>query len=540
VSTILRRAFVEQPLAWGTFALAFFAYVSRLPSGGWNVEILIARNLLRGHGFVVGPADPPALWRPPLAVFGLLPIELLVDDPEVVYKVFATICLSVTTVVLFYLMKRVGGLAAAHFSQLFAFTLPALTTLVHRQFQMLSHLIMFATVTTAILLTLDAWSKPSRRRDAFVGLSWGVAFLARPEMSVLFGVTFVCSAIAYRGGAKGLAPVWQKLLIQAVCFLLVYVPTSALLLHLQRKHELIGQVPLVTYYAGAYFASNTQVSEPENQGYADTIRQFGAPATYGYSLVQFAWAQPAAILRRIEQNVGNTIALFASGDLLQPIEWLLFVTFGAVLSKSTPPPIPRRYLLLYGALLSAVSTYFLLFHVDPRYPLPFVLILLIWFEIAAIQLWRRVGRWADSAIAPSLIATCTLVLVGLFVFRLNAAVASAQSVELDLAPFRAVAERFRDGIGPNGTPSVSFSPPVTDAIWISYFADTSIAWHVESSVFPRDKIYSFTNRAEEYMLVPASMDRTSLGNPPVLWRDVFPRIGEYVCVDLRGRSAPSQ
>lgn len=42
-----RRVFVDRPYAWGVFALFFFAYISRLPADGWNVEILIARDILR-------------------------------------------------------------------------------------------------------------------------------------------------------------------------------------------------------------------------------------------------------------------------------------------------------------------------------------------------------------------------------------------------------------------------------------------------------------------------------------------------------------
>jgi len=538
--TTLRRILVEHPVAWGLFAVAFFAYVSRLPINGWNVEILIARNLLRGHGFVVGPMDPPALWRPPLAVLALVPIEAFVEDPKMVYKVFTTLCLTVTTLAVFYLMKRVGGVVAAHVSQLFVFTVPASTTLVNQQPQMLSYVIMYATVATAILLTLDAWRKSSRARDAVVGLAWGVAFLSRPEVSVLFGATLVCSFFAYRGKAKESVPVWHRLFIQAACFLLIYAPAGALFQHLQREHDLIGQEPLVTYYAGEYLASSTPTGDPDGQGYVESLRRFGEPAVYHYSLIRFALAQPAAVLTRIRQNIGNAITLFASGTVVRPADWLLFLIFGAVLARSTPPAIPGRQLLLYSALLSAASTYFLLFHADPRYTLAFVLMLLVSVQFAAILLWQWIGRmWPQPALAPSTMAICATVLVGLFAFRVSAAVATAHLREVDVTPFRTLADSFRTGVGPSGTPSVGYSPPDADAMWISYFAGTSIPWHVDSTVFPRDRIYSFKNRAEEYLLAPASTNLRDWGNPPILWRGIFDGIGDYICVDLRGRSSAS-
>jgi hypothetical protein len=532
---VLQRAFIEHPIAWGAFALIFFGYISRLPINSWNVEILIARNLLRGHGFVVGPMDPPALWRPPFAVLALLPIEALFEDPKIVYKIFATVCLTATMLALFYLMKRIAGVPAAHFSQLFAFTLPALNLLVSRQLTLLSHLIMLATVFAALLATITAWTNRSRAGDARVGLAWGLAFLSRPETIVLFAVTFVCSLFVYRRELQAPGRVWRNLFIQAACFLLIYVPTVATFRQVQQEHDLIGQSALVTYYAGEYFASNTPAVDHDGEGYAESVRRFGEPSVYQHSLVRFALAQPEAVLTRMKQNIGNTINLFSMPGV-HLADWIVFVVFGAVLAMSSPPPIPGRYLLLYGMLLTAASTYFLLFHIDPRYPLAFLLMLFLSVQIAAVLLWQRIGRvWPDTPRRRAVLAICTTVLVGLFVVRLNAAAMAAKDVEIDLTPFRALADRFRAEIGPEGTPSVGYSPqPDSDALlWFSYFANTSIPWVINNAMMPREKIYSFTNRAADYMLLPASTNLRDLGNPPVLWVDTFPRIGAYVCVDLR-------
>lgn len=535
MGTTLRRLLWEHPVAWGAFAVTFFAYVSRLPADAWNVEILIARNLLRGHGFVVGPMDPPALWRPPLAVLALLPIEVLVEDPRTIYRIFATLCLSVTTVVLFYLMKRVGGVVAAHFSQPFAFSLPAFITLVNRQFSMLGHLIMLAAVVSAILVSLEAWENRRRRHAALAGLLWGLAFLARPETSLLFGATITVGFFAFRRRSEPAASGRSRLAIQFACFLVVCVPAVAVFEHVRARHGLTGQVPLMTFYAGEYLASNTPASDPDGQGYAEGVSRFGPPERYGNSLVRFALAHPAAVLTRIRQNIGNTIALLSSGVIVRPADWLIIVICGAALTRSTSPSLSWRCLLAYGALLSVASLSSLVFHVEPRYLLLFVLVLLIAVQAAAMYLWRRLGsRWRVS---PRAVTISLVLVIGLSAVRVIDAVSTARSKELDIDAFYALAHSVRAAVGPSGIPSVGFTPPNSDATWISYFVETAIPWRFDASIFPRDRVYSFTKRAEDYLLAPASINLRDLGDPPVLWRATFSSVGEYVLLDLRGKAA---
>jgi ABC-type multidrug transport system fused ATPase/permease subunit len=477
--------------------------------------------------------DPPALWRPPLAVLALVPIESLIEDPAIVYNIFAMSCLAATTLGLFYLMKHVGGLAAAHFSQLFAFTLPMFVMLVNRQLQMLSYLIMFAVVVAALLATMSAWTKLSKWGDARVGLLWGLAFLARPETIVFFGVTLFVSAVVYWRVHRSSRTVLRQLFLQALCFLLLYGPVMATYRHVQRTHDLIGQEPLMTYYAGEYFASNTPAADPDGEGYAASVRRYGDPSLYGHSFVRFALAQPDAVLTRIRQNIVQAIDLL-SRRAVHMADWIVFIVFGAMLGRSTSSPIPGMYLLLCGALLTAASTYFLLFHIDPRYLLAFLLMLLFFVQTMAVLLWRQAGRyWRDSALERVVVAICTMVLVGLLVARVSTAITTAREGAIDVTSFRALAERFRAEIGTEGTPAVGFVPLNSDAMWISYFANTSIPWLGDTALFPRDKVYSFTVRAPDYLLIPGSTDLRSIGNPPVLWTETFPRIGVYACVDVR-------
>ena len=95
----LARCFLwEHPLLWVSLGIPLFAHLSVLMVNSWSIEILIARNILNGYGFTAVPLDPPAVWRPPLAVGLLVPIEMFFDDPVVIYRVFGTlsmVCLIV-------------------------------------------------------------------------------------------------------------------------------------------------------------------------------------------------------------------------------------------------------------------------------------------------------------------------------------------------------------------------------------------------------------------------------------------------------------
>ena len=186
---LARCLFWEHPLLWLSLGIPLFSHLSVLMVNSWSIEILIARNILNGYGFIAVPLDPPALWRPPLAVGVPVPIEMFFHDPVVIYRIFGTLTLVGLLVAVFYLMKMLGGNVAAHFSQLIVLTTPAVTMLVSRQFTLLSHLLMFSVVTLAVLSTLRSWMKADWRRDLVMGLCWGIAILARPEVTLLFGTS---------------------------------------------------------------------------------------------------------------------------------------------------------------------------------------------------------------------------------------------------------------------------------------------------------------------------------------------------------------
>lgn len=523
---------INHPGVWCVLAVGVFGHLSVLPVNSWNVEILIARNLLRGHGFVVGPLDPPALWRPPLAVLALLPIELLAYDPETIYLLYSTLCLTVSSVALFYLMKRIAGLPAAHVSQLFLFATPLFIDLAGSQIQLMAYTAMLATVLLALLATIAQWSKPTLAGDGRVGLAWGMVFLARPETSLLYGATLFCSGLVYRSRARRSGTPWQGLATQAVTFGVIYLSTMAAFSHVQRTHDLLGQVPLVTFYAGEYFAAGATENDIDGDGYAASVSRFGTPDAYSYSLLRFAAAQPRAVLTRVRQNAGHAAALLSGDQLVRWSDWLAFALLASVLALSTPPPVNLRVLALYGLLLAGGSCYFLLFHVDPRYVLALVLILLCVTLVATAQLWRWMakGLITHRHRAPAMIV-CAAVAAGLCLMRVAGALEAAPKLAVDTTTFRDLADRFRKEHGPGGTPALGFWPPNSDAMfWLSYFADTAIPWLVDTSLFPRDRIYSFSPRADDYSLVPASTDLAVIGSPPVLWRWFVPGFGDYVCV----------
>jgi len=392
---------------------------------------------------------------------------------------------------------------------------------------------MFATLFLALHATIAAWSNRSLARDLWVGCAWGLAYLARPEMSALFGVTVLCSALLYHGKQLDKGPPWRRVCAQISCFLLICLPTQAIAHQAATRHDLIGQVPLVTYYAGEYFAARVPAADADGEGYAASVKRFGDPATYQHSLVRFAVRHPDAVLTRVRQNVANTVELFSTATVVRWRDWLAFLVLASALVFSKPPPFPARYLILYCTLLTAASSYFLLFHVDPRYPLAFVLMAAFSMLVGAMLAWQHLaGAWQQRTAGFTAIAVSTAAMSVLCLSRVDEAVRTADEVALDLTPYRAVAEHFRAEIGAAGTPAVGFAPIHSDSmLFISYFADTAIPWRGDVSTFPRDRIYSFTNRVERYSLLPASATLAAEGGHSVLWRHRFPRIGEYICVD---------
>src|SRR5215831_2239826 len=177
----MRALLWEHPLIWIGVGIPVFLRLSVLPTNSWNMEILIARNLLDGFGFVCTPLDPPALWRPPLPVILLLPIQLLIQDPMRIYAIFGTLMLVGFSVAMFYLMKMLGGPLAGHFVQLIVFATPAYTMLLNRIFTFNGYLVFLGLATSAILATLWSWKRVDWRRDLLSGFCWGLVFLTRPE-----------------------------------------------------------------------------------------------------------------------------------------------------------------------------------------------------------------------------------------------------------------------------------------------------------------------------------------------------------------------
>ena len=507
----IRTLIWDHPVLWVIVGIPLFVVLSRLPFNSWNVEILIARNILNGYGFVAAPLDPPALWRPPLTVAVLLPIQLLVHNPKSIYADFGALTLVGFLVSLFYLMRTLGGKVAAHFSQLIVLATPAFTMLVNRQLQLLSYLLLFSLVTLSILTTLWSWQRQSWRRDLLAGLCWGIAFLARPEAILLFAVSLFAGLAFFRslGTARNRAAL--RFVLQLAAFLVIYEPSVRTFQALQKRYNLVGQEPLITYYAGARFAINQLEGDPDGSGYLESVQRFGGPEKYHNSLIRFMIAHPQAILVRIGQNLSNFKTAVLSRRLFNVWDCFMFLAFASILVFARPPSIPERTLLAYMTLLLMASPYFLVFHLDIRYSLLFVVILVLWISVTALVFWTWVGsRFRSSGAGKWLLVLPTIGLAVLCAIRLDTAIATARNEMVDLTPWRQLATSFRANVGPEGTPVVSFFAPDGtdnsggDFLWFSYFARTAMPWCGDpncdaGNIFPRGRIYSFLGKPTEYL-----------------------------------------
>jgi hypothetical protein len=548
----VRRLFWDHPLFWVAVGIPLFMQLSRLPAHSWNVEILIARNLLEGHGFVVGPLDPPALWRPPLAVFVLLPIEMLFQSPYYIYSVFGALTLVGLMVSLFYLMKRLGGTVAAHVSQLMILITPAFTTLVSRQLQLLSYLLLFGVVTFSILATLRSWSRPQWKRDVLAGLSWGVAFLARPEVVVLFGIGLLVSLVFRRrlGVSRGQSV--KRVVLQASVFLCIYLPSILIFASVQKKHNLVGQEPLVTHYAGARFASNNLAGDPDGAGYEDSIKRFGPPEQYRHSMVRFMLAHPEAIKLRVQQNVKNLREQLRSGQLISLWDCLAFLVMSSVLVFARRPSLPTLPVMVYLAFLLAASPYFLLFHVDVRYCLLSVLLSVLCLLFIALVWWTWVASFLSlGRMGRRLVVLPTLVLVLLCGQRLVFALTAAPRDVVSLRPWRQLARSFREHVATGEAPPVvGFVLPNKsmmyggDFLWLTYFGQTALPWCgypdcYTGAFFPRDRIYSFTGKVQDYLWIPDKMvSSIKIPNQIVAQRVQVDTFGSYSLLRLSPPGSP--
>jgi hypothetical protein len=490
--------------------IPLFAHLSVLPINSWSIEIFIARNILNGYGFIALPLDPPALWRPPLAVGLLLPIEALFSDPYVIYKIFGALTLAGLLVGVFYLMKLLGGNVAAHFSQVIILVTPAVTVLVSRQFTLLSFLLMFSLVPLAVLSTLWSWLRADWRRDLLMGVCWGVVFLARPETILLFCASLFAGMAFYHSLKVAISRATLRLILQLTSFLVIYGPVVLIFNSIQKRYDLIGQEPLFTFYAGAHWASNQLTGDIDAEGYKETVERYGTPEKYHNSLFRFMIAQPRAIQVRIKQNLKSFKGLVQSLQILNFWDCTAFLAFSSILVFARPPSLPRRTLVSYMTILLIASPYFLVFHMDIRYSLQFVLVLILWIAVTSFVFWT----WACSRFRFGLLAkaSCILPSLGLIVLcalRLQFAISTAENAKVDLVLWRQLAGSFRIHV-PDGTPVVAFfnseGQGLTDGdfLWFSYFSRTAVPWCGRPGCwagFPRDRIYSFKGKALEYAWV---------------------------------------
>ena len=517
----LRVFFLQHPLLWVITGILLFSHVFKLPADSWNVELLIARNLLRGFGYVVGPLDPPALWRPPLGVFLLVPLVKFISDPAVVFTVFGTGCLVGFLVSVFYLTKMTCGTIAGHVSQLIILSIPAFTNL-NQQPTILGYLPLLGLATLSILVTLWSWQHVHWKWDLLAGLSWGITFLARPESMLLLGTSLISGIIFHRAFGTTTTRAVLRFVLQLTVFLAIYEPSVLIFKSVQKRYDLVGQEALMTYYAGSHLAGNQMAGDIATEGYAETVARFGKPEKYNNSLIRFAIANPGDVYRRIRQNLLNFADLLSSSQFLCFWDLRLFFGFTSILLFSRPTLIPPRIYLGYTTLLVLSSPYFLLFHMDSRYALLFLVTLILWIPPASLAFWKLVAAYVSER-RKWLLVLPVLGLVFLCAVRVNVA-ANTATTGIDSTPWRELATTFRQAVG-QGTPVVEFFSQegnlvfAGDYFWFSYFAGTALPWCGNpncdvNSPFPQTRIYSFLGKSAEYVWV--SDDRFSaLKNIPI-------------------------
>ena len=506
----------RHPVGWGLAGLfIFWIWGGLIPGIDWNaIEMMMGRNLLLGNGLVVAPGDPPAIWRPVLGAGLCAVVEIFTSDPFRIYRILYTASLTTFLVCMFYAARALWGVLAAHVAAMLILTTGALTARLVGHPHSISHVAFLLVAGPAILSSILAMQRPTGARLFAVGLGWGLAYLARWETLLSFGVTLSILAWAMWSASRSLRGC-VKCLPAVFGFALLFVPNAVYQKTAKARYGISGPSAISTFYASEGWVSG---KVNEDDGFEQAVRIYGSMEANGSSVFRAIARNPGAVIARLRVNVPQFFGLFAQREFLDPL-WLLLlaglVTELAWLRKHHLP-------VIWLCLLFLSSASVCLFQIDSRYliiSLPGVLLLLCGgaqaFARRAMQ-WRL--EWRTAGV---------FVCMGVFGWRMGhgawrqfvAAEESParQSGAAAVASPRELAEFFHAAAGASGpvvltldAKAVPSRIPALDDLLLSYFAGTGISW-AEPGSYPRDKIFSWKPKASDYYLMPeGSLDATDL------------------------------
>jgi 4-amino-4-deoxy-L-arabinose transferase-like glycosyltransferase len=364
--------------------------------------LILGKHLFTGQGYTV--SGRPELHYAPLfpIVTGLL-YPLTHDmklNSDLAYVLFGTL----TLLPFYWLARRLFGLRIAWMATAFLCLFPALTAGVLFWGTMLEPLYL-CLLFTGLCAIWAAWEEGSLRAYLAAGISFGLAYLTKPEAVVDFGCMLCLLALGNlarhrravrtphtRGRVtKGTL---AGLVTAAVAFALVISPYIFFVYRYTGRIMISGKLG-VTYVAGQGAVEHDPglydraLSRLDEAG--EEIIWFSQDR-FKYQVWDYIKADPPAFLRRIWQNA-NTLESVLFTRQVFPFYLLALVSLGWFAA-----PWDRRRAVKEGFLLTAALPVliFLPFHIELRYFAPALPILVLWVAkgIAALADWLQ-ATWAS-------------------------------------------------------------------------------------------------------------------------------------------------
>ena len=517
----LERILIQHPALWALAGGILFAvWGGLMPRIRWNaIEMMIARNMLLGRGFVVAPLDPPALWRPPLGVFLCAAVELFNTDPFVIYRLIYAVALTTFLITSFYAAKALWDTTAAHVACLFILTTGAMTARLVIHIHGISHIAFLLVIGPALMCTVKAYLSPTPARMFWAGCFWGLCYLARWETLLFFVVTagFAISARAPSQRAR-----LARVMFLGLGFGLWFTPYTLYQSWARARYGIWGPSAITTFYASEAWVSG---SGDEDAGFAAAERVYGTLESNHFSLLRAIARNPAGLRARLSVNIPRFLNLFTDREFFDPVWLLLAAGLGFDLALARKRLMP----LVWLALLILCSTSVCLFQIDSRYltiSLPVILLILCGGVTCFANAVERIfGRGKRTAAV-----VCILFLA----LRCGGA-SHRQLIALEANPVRRlgirsvefareISRHFRQ-VAPGDQPAVLMVRPdpslemnQTDMFLVSYFAGTALTWTQPTS-YPRDKIFSEVHKELDYVYLPQGTDIASA--PVAEWRSLW-------------------
>jgi hypothetical protein len=513
----LERILVLHPVFWALAgAILFTVWGGLIPRIRWNaVEMMIGRNLLLGNGFVMAPLDPPALWRPPFAVFLCALVELFNTDPFIVYRAIYAVSLTTFLIASFYAAKALWDTTAAHLACIFILTSGAMTGRLVSHIHGISHVAFLLAIGPALWCTVWALRNLTRMRLLCAGVCWGVTYCARWETLLYFVVTAGVLLYALHAAHKNFRSL-ARISMFVLGFALLFAPAIAYQSWAKARYRIWGPSAITTFYASEAWVTGTG---DEDAGFAKAESLYGSLESNRFSLFRAIVRNPSALRARLGINVPRFLRLFADREFFDPAWLILIAGFGFDLALTGK----RLVSLAWLGLLFLCSTTVCLFQIDPRYSivsLPCVLLILCGgVACFANGVQRIFGRGKLAA------GVACLLLLGLR----SGSTSYRQLIYAETNPVRSVGARtvefardlarhFRQ-VTRTDRPSVLMvrldgdsGMNQTDMFLVPYFAGTAIAWP-QPTLYPRDKIFSMTPKEPDYIYVPQGTNIVS--EPPI-------------------------